>query len=181
MRYENEIREAVFLRRPNRFIAEVRFPDETEQRVHVRNTGRCRELLIPGTTIWLEKGNGGTRKTNFSLIAVQKGERLINMDSQVVNPVVEEALREGRIPDPGKPSLLLREKTWAGSRFDFYYETPDARGFIEVKGVTLEREGLAMFPDAPTLRGEKHLRHLMDAQREGFCNYVIFVVQICKF
>lgn len=169
---------AVFLSRPNRFIAVCRV-NGTEVRVHVKNTGRCRELLRPGAEVWLEPAEG-PRKTAFSLIAVQKGERLVNIDSQAPNKVAEEALREGRLclPEIGCPELVAREKTFGSSRFDFYLEGNGRQGYLEVKGVTLEENGVCRFPDAPTERGARHLRELILAREQGYAAAVLFVIQM---
>lgn len=176
MKYQNII-EGVFIDRPNRFIANVKIAGEVHK-VHVKNTGRCKELLLPGARIFLEKANNLNRKTQFSLIGVYKDNMLINMDSQAPNQVVEEALREGRIKEIGKVDLLKRESRFGDSRFDFYYEKDGQAGYIEVKGVTLELDGIAMFPDAPTQRGAKHIRELIKAKEMGLNAAVIFVVQL---
>lgn len=171
---------AVFIERPNRFIALCRV-DEEICKVHVKNTGRCAELLIKGVTVYLEESNDPKRKTKYSLIAVEKGNRLINMDSQAPNEVVEEALVSGKLQLPGLEeglTFIKREVTYQDSRFDFYVETYEKRGFIEVKGVTLEENGYVMFPDAPTQRGLKHVEELMKAKQEGYDCYIIFVIQM---
>ena len=174
MRYEN-IQKATFLSRPNRFIAEVEFLGRVE-RVHVKNTGRCRELLIPGCTVYLEKGINPKRKTPYDLVAVEKGELLINMDSQAPNKVFAEWVRSGAFRED--LTLLRPETVWGSSRFDFYWEAGDEKGFVEVKGCTLEENGIALFPDAPTERGVKHLRELSAAAREGYSCAVCFVLQM---
>jgi len=173
MQYEDII-PGVFLSRPNRFIAHVRI-DGKEEIVHVKNTGRCRELLVPGTTVWCQKAKNPERKTKYDLITVQKGTRLINMDSQAPNIVAEEWLRGGGL---GEVSDLRPETTHAGSRFDFSFTRAEKPCLLEVKGVTLEQDGICAFPDAPTARGAKHLRHLQQAVREGFEAYVLFVIQM---
>lgn len=174
MRYE-QIRQAIFRNRPNRFIAEVEISGRME-RVHVKNTGRCRELLVPGCTVYLEKGQNPHRKTPYDLVAVEKGTLLINMDSQAPNKVFAEWARSGEFR---RDLTLLRPETvWGSSRFDFYWEAGDEKGFVEVKGCTLEENGAAMFPDAPTERGVKHLRELAAASREGYSCAVCFVVQM---
>ena len=170
MKYEN-ICKGNFIARPNRFIAEVLI-DEKKERAHVKNTGRCRELLIPGAEVYLEDFDGrmGTRKMRYSLIGVKKGEVLVNMDSQAPNKVCEEALLNGtlQLAGLGKLSLVKREKTFGDSRFDFYVEDEEGRkGWLEVKGVTLEEDGVARFPDAPTERGVKHVYELCKAVKEG--------------
>ncbi len=174
MVYE-QVRPAVFCRRPNRFIA-ICLVDGEETVCHVKNTGRCRELLVPGATVYLEKSNSPHRKTRYDLVAVEKGMRLINMDSQAPNRVVGEWLLAGGLfPDV---TLVRPEAVYCGSRFDFYVEHGGKRTFIEVKGVTLEEDGVVRFPDAPTVRGVKHLRELGDAVAEGYEAYVIFVAQM---
>lgn len=174
----NEIIGGTFLERPNRFIAIVDI-EGLKEKVHVKNTGRCKELLVPGATVYLEKSNNPNRKTKYSLISVIKGERLINMDSQVPNEVVYDALLAGEIKAIGSVVKAKREVTYKDSRFDIYYEKADGtQGFIEVKGVTLEENGIGMFPDAPTKRGEKHIRGLMDAKVSGYETSVFFLVQM---
>ncbi len=174
MRYDN-IRPARFLSRPNRFIARVEV-DGAEETVHVKNTGRCRELLIPGRTVWLAEGSNPARKTKYDLVAVDKDGLLINMDSQAPNKVFAEWASAGHFR-PGL-TLLRPETVWGGSRFDFYWEAGEEKGFVEVKGCTLEAAGHARFPDAPTQRGVKHLRELMAARAEGFRCAVCFVLQM---
>lgn len=181
MKYEN-ICKGNFIARPNRFIAEVLI-DGKKEKAHVKNTGRCRELLIPGAEVYLEDFDGrmGSRKMRYSLIGVKKGEILINMDSQAPNKVCEEALLNGRLqlPGMGKLSLVKREKTFGDSRFDFYVEDEKGeRGWLEVKGVTLEEDYVARFPDAPTERGVKHVHELCRAVKEGYRGYVLFVIQM---
>ena len=166
---------ARFLSRPNRFVARVEAEGE-ELVCHVKNTGRCRELLVPGATVWLEESPNPSRKTKFDLIAVEKGDRLINMDAQAPNKVFGEwaaagGFREGL-------TLLRPETTYGSSRFDFYWESSKSRGFVEVKGVTLEEDGIVRFPDAPTLRGVKHLDELVKAREAGCEAAVCFVIQM---
>lgn len=166
---------ARFLSRPNRFVARVEAEGE-ELVCHVKNTGRCRELLVPGATVWLEESPNPSRKTKFDLIAVEKGDRLINMDAQAPNKVFGEwaaagGFREGL-------TLLRPETTYGSSRFDFYWESSKSRGFVEVKGVTLEEDGIVRFPDAPTLRGVKHLDELVKAREAGYGAAVCFVIQM---
>lgn len=181
MKYDNYV-EGTFLERPNRFIAHVMVNGET-QVCHVKNTGRCRELLQPNARVWLEKSNNPKRKTQYDLVAVYKeayGEmpgQMVNMDSQAPNKAVLEFLQSGRfISDI---TLLKPEKTFGDSRVDFYVETAGGRRiFIEVKGVTLEQNGVASFPDAPTERGVKHLREMEHAVAEGYEAMVFFVVQM---
>ena len=164
-----------FISRPNRFIAKVEIEGKVET-VHVKNTGRCRELLVPGATVYLEVSDKPERKTKYDLIAVEKGSLLINMDSQVPNKVVAEWIRDSAYF--GEVKLLRPEFTYGSSRFDFYLETAEEKILIEVKGVTLENDGVVSFPDAPTERGIKHLRELAAAAKSGFCTYVVFVVQM---
>lgn len=165
-----------FLARPNRFIAHVELDGQT-QICHVKNTGRCRELLVPGAQVYLEDfGPDTKRKTRYDLIAVEKGSLLINMDSQAPNKAVEEFLRAGGLWE--SPSLVRPETKWGNSRFDFYLEQGERKAFLEVKGVTLEQEGLALFPDAPTQRGVKHLEELTAAAAAGFEAYVLFLIQM---
>lgn len=170
-----DIREARFLRRPNRFIAMAEL-DGTETVCHVKNTGRCRELLIPGARIYLQKASNPQRKTGWDLIAVQKGQRLINMDAAAPNTVFGEWLRSGGTGF--HPELLKSECVHGDSRFDFYLEHQGRRIFAEVKGVTLEEDGIVRFPDAPTERGLKHLRGLAACVKEGFEAWAVFVIQM---
>lgn len=179
MRY-TQVREGRFLRRLNRFIAVVNVEGH-EEIVHVKNTGRCKELLLPDARIFLAHSDNPTRKTQYDLIGVEKIREsktplLINMDSQAPNAVVEEWLKTGRLFPPG--ALIRREVTYGGSRFDFYIENGDQRAFLEVKGVTLEQDGIALFPDAPTERGIKHLRELRVCMQDGYEAYVVFVIQM---
>ena len=181
MRYSS-IKDAIFLARPNRFVAQVLL-DGQELTVHVKNTGRCKELLIPGTDVYMEDfaGRMRSRRLRYSLIAVTKGNTLINMDSQAPNKVVAEALHSGTIqlPEMSELKAIKAEKTYGSSRLDFYVEDICGRqGFIEVKGVTLEEDGIAMFPDAPTERGVRHTEELCKAVSEGFCAYIVFVIQM---
>ena len=166
---------ARFLARPNRFVARVEAEGE-ELICHVKNTGRCRELLVPGATVWLEESPNPNRKTKYDLIAVEKGSRLINMDAQAPNQVFREWAQAGGFR---KDLTLLRpETTYGSSRFDFYWESSKKRGFVEVKGVTLEENGVVRFPDAPTLRGVKHLEELVKAHQAGYEAAVCFVIQM---
>ncbi len=173
MRYERMI-PGVFLARPNRFVARIRMADG-ERICHVKNTGRCRELLIPGTQVWCQECDSPGRKTKYDLIAVQKGDRLINMDSQAPNAAAREWLLSGGL---GELSELRQETVHGDSRFDFSFRKDGKLCFLEVKGVTLEQNGVCAFPDAPTLRGEKHLRGLTAAAAEGYGAYVLFVIQM---
>lgn len=178
MKYLHAVK-AKFLERPNRFIALVDI-DGNVQKAHVKNTGRCRELLIPGTDVFLEESDNPARKTKYSLIAVNKGGRLINMDSQVPNVVVAEYIKNGGIfgKEAAKRIEIYREKTYKDSRFDIYAKLDDREIFIEVKGVTLEENNTARFPDAPTQRGIKHIRGLTDAVCNGYEAYIVFVIQM---
>ena len=168
------VADAVFLQRPNRFIAQVLLHGQ-EETVHVKNTGRCKELLVPGAKVYLEKGKNPARKTAWDLIAVEKGDRLINMDSQLPNKVAEEWLAQGGF---GHFSQLFREQTWGASRLDFCLKDSRRTKYVEVKGVTLEEGGRVYFPDAPTARGTKHLEELTRIRREGMEAAVLFVVQM---
>lgn len=172
-----KIQQAKFIERPNRFIAKVDIEGRVET-VHVRNTGRCREILTPGTTVFLEDVDKPDRKTRYSLTSAYKGQCLINIDSQIPNPAVGEAIRSGLLDKFQPLNLLKAERVYGESRFDFYYETLTTKGFIEVKGVTLERDGLALFPDAPTERGAKHLHELIKTLSQGYRSYVIFLIQM---
>lgn len=176
MRYEN-IKKAKFLARPNRFIAHAEL-DGQEVICHVKNTGRCRELLIPGeTTVYIQDhGEDTKRKTRYSLIGVEKGNLMINMDSQAPNKVVKEWIQVGEFL-PGI-TFMKPEKKYGNSRFDFYLEQGEKKIFLEVKGVTLEEDGVAMFPDAPTERGVKHIEELIACKEDGYDAYIVFVVQM---
>ena len=174
MRYQN-VRAAKFLDRPNRFIAHVELDGKTET-VHVKNTGRCRELLVPGCTVYLEKGTNPGRKTAYDLIAVEKGTILINMDAQAPNKVFAEWAGAGNfLPDV---TAIRPEYTYGASRLDFCLETPAGLHLVEVKGVTLEENRNARFPDAPTERGVKHIRELQGAAERGLDAAIFFVVQL---
>ena len=174
MRY-NKIVKAEFIERPNRFVAKVRLDGE-EIYCHVKNTGRCRELLVPGATVWLEDSENPNRKYRYSLVTVQKGDRLVNMDSQAPNKVVGEWLSDGGLFKD--IHLLKPEKTYGSSRFDFYCEYEDKKAYIEVKGVTLENDNVVSFPDAPTERGARHVKELAECIKDGYEAYIIFVVQM---
>ena len=177
MKY-NKIVEGIFLKRPNRFIAQVMINGE-EETVHVKNTGRCKELLQPGAKIILEDcSHNLNRKTKYSLIAVWKGDILVNMDSQVPNKVVFDAISENKIKGYENLDFLKREVTYGNSRFDMYFEKGDEKGFIEVKGVTLENDGISMFPDAPTERGTKHVLEMIQAVKDGYKGAIFFLIQI---
>ena len=164
----------VFRSRPNRFIAHVEIGGEM-QVVHVKNTGRCRELLVPGCRVWCQRADNPARKTQYDLIAVEKGCRLINMDSQAPNRAAGEWLASGGL---GEIDNLRPETTHGDSRFDFSFTRAGNPCFLEGKGVTLEADGVCAFPDAPTQRGAKHLRGLAEAARQGYGAYVLFVIQM---
>jgi len=172
MIYER-MRQAMFEERPNRFIAYIRLEGE-RQICHVKNTGRCRELLLPGARILVQENRRPERKTGFDLIAVWKGERLINMDAAAPNQVFAEWAEQNW---PGL-TLLKAETVHGDSRFDFYLEAAGRPAFVEVKGVTLEEDGVARFPDAPTERGVKHLKGLTACRREGYGAYAVFIIQM---
>lgn len=163
-----------FLSRPNRFIAHVEIDGRTEI-CHVKNTGRCKELLPTGAQVWCQVAQNPTRKTKFDLITVKKGCRLINMDSQAPNAAAKEWLLAGGL---GPIENLRPETVHGGSRFDFSFTLEGRPCLLEVKGVTLEHDGVCAFPDAPTERGARHLRHLAQAAQEGFGAYVLFVIQM---
>lgn len=174
MKYER-ISKGTFLERPNRFIAYAELAGKTEV-IHVKNTGRCAELLIPGASIYVQESDNPARKTKWDLIGVEKGSRMINMDSQVPNLVVKEWIESGHLTSDIR--MVRPETTYGNSRFDLYVETGSSRIFIEVKGVTLEEEGVVRFPDAPSDRAVKHLQELEKAVREGYEAYVFFVIQM---
>lgn len=178
MQYQNTF-SGCFLERPNRFIAKVAYQDEIIT-VHVPNTGRCKELFVPQCQVILEQSHNPLRKTAASLIAVYKGERLINIDSQIPHKIAAEALAQGNLPGFPAPTLVQREKTFLDSRFDIYYEDTQQgkKGFIEVKGVTLEKDNIVLFPDAPTTRGTKHIHHLIKAKEQGYDSCIYFIVQM---
>lgn len=173
MRYGKMV-EGIFLARPNRFIAHVEI-DGTMEVCHVKNTGRCRELLPEGARVWCLDAQSPSRKTRYDLIAVRKGERLINMDSQAPNAAAREWLEAGGL---GEIENLKAECKWGDSRFDFAFTKNGKQCFLEVKGVTLEKDGVCAFPDAPTERGAKHLRELAKLAEAGYGTYVLFVIQM---
>lgn len=174
MKY-NKIIEGEFISRPNRFVAYVYINGE-KTACHVKNTGRCRELLTPGAKVFLEESDNPNRKYKYSLVAVKKGERLVNMDSQAPNKIVYEWLKSGGLFSDIK--LIKPETTYKKSRFDFYCEHGDKKAFIEVKGVTLENDTVVSFPDAPTQRGTKHVNELIECVADGYEAYIIFAVQM---
>ncbi len=174
MEYRNIVA-GTFIERPNRFIAHVKIRGNVEV-VHVKNTGRCAELLQPGATVYVQEAENPERKTKWDLIGVRKGSRLINMDSQIPNKVVEEWIRAGNLfPDATK---IKAEQKYQNSRFDLYIECGERRILVEVKGVTLEDDGIVKFPDAPTQRGVKHIQELCEAVKAGYEAYVFFVIQM---
>ena len=179
MRYKTVV-EGRFVNRPNRFIAEVLIDGERHT-VHVKNTGRCKELLLPHSRVWLCMSDNPQRKTKYDLIAVEKKREgrlslLVNMDSQIPNDVVAEWLRGSFLFS--NDARVVREVTYGNSRFDIYVEDGERKAFVEVKGVTLEMDGVAMFPDAPTERGVKHINELVRCVEDGYEAYVIFVIQM---
>lgn len=177
MKYK-KIVEGIFLKRPNRFIAQVLI-DGKEETVHVKNTGRCKELLLPGAKIILEDcSHNPNRKTKYSLISVWKENVLVNMDSQVPNAVVFHGIKDKKIHGIDDVIHLKREVTFGNSRFDIYFETKDQKGFIEVKGVTLENNHISMFPDAPTERGAKHVLEMIEAVNQGYKGIIFFLIQM---
>lgn len=174
MKYER-IRQGIFKERPNRFIAIIEIDGE-EQVCHVKNTGRCKELLIPGATVFVQEAENPDRKTKYDLISVYKGKRLVNMDSQILNHVFYEWVKAGNLFE--NVTLIRPETTYKNSRFDFYIEAGGKKIFVEVKGVTLEKDGAVFFPDAPTERGVKHIHELMACLQDGYDAYIFFVVQM---
>ncbi len=174
MIYRN-IKSARFISRPNRFIAYIEV-DGKEEVCHVKNTGRCKELLSPGVTVFVQESDKPTRKTKYDLIGVMKGHRPVNMDSQVPNKVFHEWLVKAKLFN--NPVLIKPEAKYGNSRFDFYVETEEDKIFIEVKGVTLEENNVALFPDAPTERGVKHIKELIECTGKGYKAYIVFVIQM---
>jgi sugar fermentation stimulation protein A len=165
----------VFLARPNRFVAEVELNGQTE-RCHVKNTGRCAELLIPGAAVFLQRADRPGRVTAYDLVSVWKGDRLINIDSGAPNKAFREFLAAGGYL-PGV-TCVRPETSFGRSRFDFYVEAGERRYFLEVKGVTLEEDGAALFPDVPTERGVKHLKELIRCVAAGYEGHAVFVIQM---
>ena len=174
MRYDR-IYKAKFIERPNRFIAYAELNGKKET-VHVKNTGRCAELLRPGADIYIQESDNPSRKTRWDLIAVKKGSRMINMDSQIPNKAALEWIKAGHL-FPEKIQVIP-EKTYGNSRFDIYVCSEKRKAFIEVKGVTLESDNIARFPDAPTERGVKHLKELIHCMQEGYEAYLLLVIQM---
>lgn len=173
--FYKKIIEGEFVFRPNRFIAHVMI-DGQEHICHVKNTGRCKELLKPGVKVYLEESDNPNRKTKYDLVAVRKGERLINMDSQAPNAVMKEWLEKGQLISD--ITFLKPEQKYGKSRMDFYAETEKEKFLIEVKGVTLEENGVVRFPDAPSERAIKHIKELMTSVEEGYKAYIVFIVQM---
>lgn len=178
MEYKN-IHKGIFKSRPNRFIAYVEIYGQ-EEVCHVKNTGRCRELLIPGSIVYLEESDNPNRKTKYDLVAVEKDSKLFNIDSQAPNKVVQEWLEtsDSDILLNAEVRKIKPECKYKNSRFDFFIETENRKIFMEVKGVTLEEQGVLRFPDAPSERAVKHLEELMEAKREGYEACVLFVIQM---
>lgn len=174
MEYKHTIT-GIFLERPNRFIA-ICLINGIHESCHVKNTGRCRELLVPGASVILEPAKNHDRKTKYTLIAVYKGNQLVNLDSQAPNQLVFDWIQQGHLFSD--LSLLKREVTFASSRFDLYAESSENKAFIEVKGCTLEENGVALFPDAPTTRGIKHILELEKCVQYGFQAFLFFVIQM---
>lgn len=177
MIYENTL-DGIFIERLNRFLAKVLINDK-EEYVHVKNTGRCKEILFKGQRVILQyHGKSPNRKTHYSLIGVWKKDMLINIDSQVPNQVIFDGIKSNLIPEIKDTTFLKKEKVFGNSRFDIYYENTHSKGFIEVKGVTLEEDMISMFPDAPTHRGTKHIWELITAKNQGYDGCIIFLVQM---
>lgn len=174
MHYSN-IEKGIFLSRPNRFLAHVAVGGK-EVICHVKNTGRCKELLIPNCEVYVQHHNNPNRKTEYSLISVQKGNRLVNIDSQAPNAAVKEWLEQNQVIQ--HIQNIYPEKKYCDSRFDFYLERKERPAYVEVKGVTLEEDGVVLFPDAPTERGIKHVYELCQCRKNGYDAYIIFVVQM---
>lgn len=174
MKYLN-MEQAVFKERPNRFIAYVE-TERGKEICHVKNTGRCRELLTPDAVIYVQRNDDPKRKTKLDLIGVEKGNYLINMDSQAPNAAVKEWLQKGNLFS--EQAKIYPERTYGESHFDFYIEDGERRIFMEVKGVTLEENGVCRFPDAPTERGVKHIKELIRCKKEGYEAYILFVIQM---
>ena len=173
--YYDNIRKGSFIERPNRFIAYIDIGGKQET-VHVKNTGRCSELLTPGAAVYVQESDNPSRKTRWDLIAVEKGSRVVNMDSQAPNKLVSEWIEEGNLFE--NVTCIRPEYTYGSSRFDLFVEADGKKVFIEVKGVTLEENGVARFPDAPSERAVKHVKELEGAVKAGYEAYVFFVVQM---
>ncbi|MDO5715938.1 MAG: DNA/RNA nuclease SfsA [Tissierellia bacterium] len=177
MKYNHKIVEGIFVKRKNRFVAQCEIDHQLKE-VHVPNTGRCRELLKKGVTVYMTYHDNPHRKTNYTLTSVEKGNLLVNIDSSAPNKIVEEALKKGKIPLDFTPKVIRREYTYGKSRLDFYLEGEGKKALMEVKGVTLEQDGIVAFPDAPTLRGLKHIRELEEGLEDGYQSYIVFVIQM---
>ena len=179
MKYSS-ITSGKFISRPNRFIAEVEILGE-KKICHVKNTGRCRELLLPGVTVILERSSNPARRTEYDLIAVYKGDVLINIDSQAPNKVFGEWVQKSDFFK--KMTLVKPEYTYSNSRFDYYIEADGKKILAEIKGVTLENDGVVLFPDAPTERGVKHINELIEAKKSGYESHIFFIIQMkkCKY
>lgn len=179
MKYKR-IREGKFISRPNRFIANIEIDGKT-QVCHVKNTGRCKELLVPGVAVYVQETENPERKTKYDLISVYKDGKLINMDSQAPNKVFGEwAQNSGYFKNI---TLIKPECKYKNSRFDFYIEADGRKIFVEVKGVTLENDGVVSFPDAPTERGVKHIKELEEALEDGYDACIFFIIQMtdCRY
>ncbi|WP_317368379.1 DNA/RNA nuclease SfsA [uncultured Tyzzerella sp.] len=177
MKYNN-IKIAKFINRKNRFISEIEIDNKIEL-CHVKNTGRCKELLIKGVDIFVQENNNINRKTKYSLICVKKGNILVNIDSQIPNYVAKEAIESGIVKEIKDITTIKQEVKYKNSRFDMYFETNKGKkGFIEIKGVTLEDNGIVKFPDAPSERAIKHINELIEAKKEGYEVYILFVIQL---
>lgn len=176
MKYTNMVHGS-FEKKLNRFMAEV-YVNGIKEQVHIKNTGRLTNLLQPGVEVLLEFNDRPNRKTRFSLISVAKGGGWVNIDSLAPNRMAFEALKAGKLSEFGVVNHIQREVTYGDSRFDLYFEKDDEKGFIEIKGVTLEQDGVAMFPDAPTSRGTKHVLELIRAAQEGYTCAILFIVQM---
>jgi len=174
MEYKN-IKPAKFISRPNRFIANIEIEGRTDI-CHVKNTGRLKELLIPDAGVFVQESFNNNRRTKYDLISVYKGNRLVNIDSQVPNKIFYEWISDNNLF--GDIVVIKPEYTYKDSRFDFYVKTVTGKIFVEVKGVTLEEDGIAMFPDAPTERGIKHIERLCQCVKEGYEAYIIFIIQM---
>jgi sugar fermentation stimulation protein A len=174
MVYKN-IKEAKFISRPNRFIANIEIDGDTKL-CHVKNTGRCKELLIPGSRVFVQEVSSKSRKTKYDLISVYKGEILINIDSQAPNKVFYDWMQDSNYFTD--ITFIKPESRYKNSRFDFYVETSTRKIFIEIKGVTLEEDGVALFPDAPTERGVRHIKELCESIKNGYEAYIIFIIQM---
>ena len=179
MKYKNVFK-GTFISRPNRFVAYVEICGKTEI-CHVKNTGRCKEILTPGATVYVEKSDNPERKTKYDVIAVYKGEELINIDSQAPNKVFGEWVNKSDFFD--NVNFVKPECKYKNSRFDYYLEADGKKIFVEVKGVTLEVDGIVKFPDAPTQRGVKHINELADCVKNGYDAYIFFIIQMknCKY